>query len=94
MLEVIGLSTWSWIQFRLHERYFLSVCCGSVGIFTVEVELGPAEVKRFKTEGASFIDELAAKIAYSPSQYGSPEARRLLNSPEAQEAVAIWNRRQ
>jgi len=91
MLEVVGLSSWSWVLFRLNDRYLLSVCCGSVGIFTIEVELGSLEVVRYESEGVRFIDELSAKVRENPTQYGSDEARTLLRSPEAEEAVAIWH---
>ena len=91
MLEVVGLSSWLWVLFKLNDRYFLSVCCGSVGIFTIEVELESFEVVRYESEGVQFIDELSAKVRGNPTQYGSAEARALLRSPEAEVAVAAWH---
>ena len=43
---------------------YLSVVCGSVGIFTVEIELTQAEIASFNAIGRTFIDELASGISF------------------------------
>tara|TARA_Y100000782_G_scaffold20628_1_gene21930 strand:+ start:2738 stop:3022 length:285 start_codon:yes stop_codon:yes gene_type:complete len=66
---VLDEQSWSWLLFQNEKNMYLSVVCGSVGIFTVEIELTQAEIASFNAIGRTFIDELASGISFSPDSY-------------------------
>jgi hypothetical protein len=69
MIEVLR-KQWTYILYRAESnKYILSVVCGTVGLFDVDVELSADQVRKFENQGEPFIDELAAKIRYSPTKY-------------------------
>jgi hypothetical protein len=57
----------SW-QYSLHEeneKLFLSVVCGTVAVFTLNIELSEIEKQLFLEKGERYVDELAAEITYN-----------------------------
>jgi hypothetical protein len=51
------------------EELILSVLCGGVGQFGVEIVLNEFERERYKHEGDSFVKELANTVRQSPNTY-------------------------
>lgn len=61
---------WTYILYKTESnKYILSVVCGTVGLFDIDVELSSDQVQKFENQGESFIDEVAAEIRYNPSKY-------------------------
>jgi len=51
------------------NELYLSVVCGSVGLFETNIKLNTSELLSYKERGTSFIDELAEKIRNNPQEY-------------------------
>ncbi len=49
--------------------YILSVVCGTVGIFEVDITLSIDQIKKYENSGEEFLDELAAKVRSNPKSY-------------------------
>ena len=68
MKEIIK-KDWNYSFFEKDSGFILSVICGSVGLFEVNIQLNEEELKQYKIEGAAYIENLARAIQYSPSTY-------------------------
>jgi hypothetical protein len=47
----------------------LSVLCGSVGMFELDIILNQEETGEYNKEGETYIDQLAKQICYSPNDW-------------------------
>ena len=52
-----------------NNEYIFSVVCGTIGIFEVDITLSVDQIKKYENQGEVFLDELAAKVRYSPESY-------------------------
>lgn len=75
-MNPISQEAWSWTLYRDVDALYLSVLCGSVGLYTVDFRLTPEETARFDANGDSFIASLADTVRTSPDLYAQ---RRLRN---------------
>jgi len=69
-VEVIVLAQQNWV-YTFRQRgggYFLSVVCGGVGMYDVEVELTPEFAAQCLADRAN-LDVLSEKIRFSPSKF-------------------------
>ncbi|GMQ63819.1 hypothetical protein [Vallitalea maricola] len=60
------------MEYILYEdkgRYLLSVICGTVGMFEINIYLNQEELEQLKKDGEPFIKALAERIRYSPKNY-------------------------
>lgn len=70
---LLAESDWDWMLFRdAADDLVLSVVCGTIGVFEVEVILDPSQRAAYDAEGTPFLDRLAADIRYSPRKYMAP----------------------
>lgn len=61
---------WSYILYSDRgQDYYLSVLCGTVAQYDINIKLLPDEVQQYKQNGTSFINELAAQIRYNPQAF-------------------------
>lgn len=59
-------------MFTLYDdngHYVLSVVCGGVGMYDVNVPLDSEECASYREEGEAFLETLAYKIARDPNRY-------------------------
>ena len=69
MKEIVK-KNWQYVLYQTEQnKLVLSVVCGSVALYDVDIILNSEEEERFKNEGVKFLDELAAKINYNPSAF-------------------------
>ncbi|KZY35119.1 hypothetical protein A3749_24805 [Oleiphilus sp. HI0078] len=87
-MEKVEIENWSWTLLRHNENFILSVVCGSVGIYTVEVVLSKAEIDHYKAKGVAFIKQLASNIRSNPE---SSKSKSLGASPIAKELEIALN---
>jgi len=78
-MEKILEKPWTYILQRNCSIYFLSVVCGTVGVYNMNIELTQEEESHFKARGATYIAELAAAISSKPQAYED----RHIELPEA-----------
>ena len=53
----------------------LSVLCGGIGVYEVAIRLTEEEATRFAEEGATFIQDLAYRVARNPDAFADREVR-------------------
>jgi len=68
MIE-IKYKPWEYKFFENNKKLYLSVVCGSVALFEINIELNEDEVLMYGEKGIDYIDELAKRIQISPSDY-------------------------
>ncbi|WP_353777156.1 hypothetical protein [Winogradskyella sp. 3972H.M.0a.05] len=51
------------------NEHILSVVCGTVGLYEVEVILTANQVEAYKSKGESMLDEIAEAIRKNPQHY-------------------------
>jgi len=70
--ERVAESTWDWILYREPGgRLVLSVVCGTVALWEVEVEVGPGLRAAYEAEGLEPIRRFAREVTEHPSRYGA-----------------------
>ncbi len=61
---------WNYRLFKnSSDEYVLSVLCGTIGLYEVDVKLTSKQIEDYETYGEKIIDELAQKIRNNPSSY-------------------------
>ncbi|MET7030094.1 hypothetical protein [Sediminicola luteus] len=58
---------WEYTLYENDGAFILSVICGSVALYTINVELNELEKNTFFELGNSFIEDFAEKIRQNPS---------------------------
>lgn len=62
--------TWSYILYQTDDNnLILSVVCGTVGLYDVNIQLNDEEKDKFEKDGTEFIDELALDVSSNPPKY-------------------------
>ncbi len=65
---IIAQVPWGYTLYKVADQYILSVVCGTIAIYSLEIPLDARETAQ-ALEGTASLDALAAKIQYSPSSY-------------------------
>ena len=68
-LNEVASSNWKYILYRYNDDFVLSVLCGTVGVFDVNIELDKEEKAKYLSEGIDFINNLSYKVSGSPTSY-------------------------
>lgn len=70
MKEILAQKKWVYTLFKTDAGMFLSVVCGGVAMFNVDVLLSSAEAEQALQDNG-FLDSLAEKIRCNPKKYMS-----------------------
>ncbi len=70
LTEVLN-KNWTYKLYEVNGNHLLSVVCGTVGIFDINIFLDSREYLEYKEKGEDIIDKLAEKIRCSPDDYRS-----------------------
>ncbi len=89
-MQVVAEETWSWMLFAAGERLLLSVVCGTVAIYTLDLELNAAEVAEYRAAGNAAVARLAAAVQDSPKRFWDRRFADLDRLPGYDAAVAAW----
>ncbi len=89
-MEVVAESNWRWMLFSTGDNYILSVLCGSVGLYTRDVELTTNELSEYATSGDKAIENLAVEISRNPSMFESRHIPSFATNEEARRAAKEW----
>ncbi|WLQ15981.1 hypothetical protein O5O45_08650 [Hahella aquimaris] len=68
MKEIVSQKKWVYTLYRTEDGLLLSVVCGGVAMFEVEVLLSKEEAFQVQRD-EGFLDLLAEKIRNNPKQY-------------------------
>lgn len=88
-MKVIAESTWSWLLYADGECRWLSVVCGTVGLYELVIELD-ADERALIASDANQVEQLARSICGAPMRYRSRHQAELLDSEAAHRALVEW----
>ncbi|RRJ86694.1 hypothetical protein EG240_15855 [Paenimyroides tangerinum] len=71
MRKEIIKKDWDYNFYKNEDKYILSVLCGTVGLFEINIQLSKDEISVYKEKGETYIDELAKSIQNSPSSFSN-----------------------
>ena len=80
----------SWLLFQNTNDMYLSVVCGTVGMFTVEIQLTNLEASSYKSTGKSYIDQLASSIREKPDYFTPRIVANFRTKFNVTEALSKW----
>lgn len=93
-MHVIAEEPWVWMLFEEGQKQYLSVACGSVGIFTTDIALSQDELVRVVHEGRTFISLLAAQVHNNPAHFASRHIKAFHVWETSKLAAAAWRAKQ
>jgi hypothetical protein len=88
-MKVLAEESWSWMLFEHDGAWFLSVLCGTVGLYSVDFRLSEAEVARIHASGNAAVAELAREVAGQPSSYLARHVPGFSDFPEHHVALQV-----
>jgi len=68
-MEEIYKKKWSYIFYFDKGKYFLDVVCGTIGTYTILIQLNNSEIENYKNQGLTYIDLLVEKIQENPNDF-------------------------
>ena len=89
-MRVVDEEPWSWMLLAEGERRFLSVLCGTVAQYDIDLELTAAEIARLDAGGRQAADEFARAVAHSPKEYWPRHLRDFGGRAAVTAAIAAW----
>jgi hypothetical protein len=90
-MKVVAEEPWAWMLFSNEDgALFLTVMCGSVGLYSVDFLLTDNEAARFSATGRSALEALARDVSYQPSKYEGRHIANFTDLPGRKEAVSSW----
>jgi len=89
-MKVVGEECWSWMLFEEMDSLYLSVVCGSVGLFTRNIALNEEEKRNYESEGFEFIKRLSEMIRMNPNDYAKRHIKCFDDLENTKEAATAW----
>ena len=86
-MQVLSKENWSWTLYKNESAYYLSVICGSVGIYSIEIELSKEEILEFENVGIEYIKSLASMVRFNHKPFEKrslPDFRSISGVKEAE----------
>ncbi len=80
-MKILEKVNWGYILFETEDGIFLSVVCGTVGIFQTVICLNKEEVQSYNRE-PDFVKKLADKICSNPHAYKSRHITKKFEFPK------------
>ncbi|CAM3251204.1 hypothetical protein VINE108274_23670 [Vibrio neptunius] len=80
----------SWLLFQHTNDMYLSVVCGTVGMFTIEIQLTHSEASSYKLTGKSYIAQLASSIRAKPEYFTLRKVANFRTDFNVTEALSEW----
>jgi hypothetical protein len=89
-MEIIAQEQWAWTLFQEEAEFFLSVLCGTVGLYEVVLKLSPSEATMASNREA--LNELASKVRSQPKSFAHRQVANF-DVAAAQQATTAWQRK-
>ncbi len=68
-MQVLESSPWDWMLFRDEGKLFFTVLCGSVAMYSLDIQLSESEVTEYDNRNREALVSLATKIRMNPESY-------------------------
>jgi hypothetical protein len=90
-MKVVAEEPGAWILFRSEDAdLYLTVMCGTVGLYSVDLQLADTEAADFTASGRPAIEALARDVSYKSCNYQGRHIANFTDLPGIKEAVASW----
>ena len=90
-MKVVAEEPWAWMLFSDEGvGLYLTVMCGTVGLYSVDFQLADDEAADFTTSGRSAIEALARDVSYQSSKYQGRHIAHFDDLPGIKQAVSAW----
>ncbi|HEY1137432.1 MAG TPA: hypothetical protein VGE64_08065 [Xanthomonadaceae bacterium] len=90
-MKVVAEEPWAWMLFSERDgALFLSVLCGSVGLYSINFQLNEIETGSFTANDRSAVEALARDVSHHPSRYTRRHIADFTDLTGMKEAVSIW----
>ena len=89
-MRVIEESNWSWILYQDEDAYFLSVLCGGVAMYTIDIQLSSREALQYERNGHAYVKDLAKSLRQSPTKHSERHLQLFGEDEGAKLAVQQW----
>ena len=87
-MQVLESSSWDWMLFKNGEKLFIKVLCGSVGMYSVDIQLSESEITDYANRNREALASLATKIRMNPENYSDRHIKNFDSNLAASMAVA------
>lgn len=74
-MEEVSRKHWDYILCRDGESLILSVVCGTVGIFEVNIKLDDIEARHYAEQGEAYLVMLVQSVRNNPNVYASRQIK-------------------
>ena len=91
-MRVLGEETWAWMLFEDETSKYLSVVCGSVGIYDTCFALSEFEVAEFFARGNASLSQLARSVSQHPATFQHRHLQNFRDISGVREAIAAWRK--
>jgi hypothetical protein len=90
-MKVIAEEPWAWMLFSNEDgALYLTAMCGTVGLYSVDLQLSDSEAADFLAIGRSAIEAMARDVSYQSSKYQARHIAGFHDLPGIKEAVSSW----
>ncbi|MCW5698761.1 MAG: hypothetical protein KIT00_02855 [Rhodospirillales bacterium] len=89
-VKVEAEEPWSWMLYADGSARFLSVVCGTVGLYEIDLALDAEEVAQYGREGVAFIARLAAAVMSAPGDFQLRHLEDFHARPDVRAAITAW----
>lgn len=90
-MNAIPLLSNAWVLYELEQPYrlVLSVLCGGVALYELNIELTHEEREEYMAAGAVVLEALADKVRTQPHRFQSHHVKLTSNDPDRQKAALL-----
>ena len=81
-MQVLESSPWDWMLLRSEGKLFFTALCGSVGMYSLDIQLSESESIDYDNRNRAALVSLATKIRMNPESYSD---RHIKNFRDHQE---------
>lgn len=89
-MRMLAESTWNWQLYEDGPDLFLSVLCGSIGLYERCIQLSETQKHTYHQEGEKVLNELAASLRHRKEPHPQ-DAAHFYQRPGLQEALEKWH---
>lgn len=90
-MKVVAEEPWAWMLFSDEAgTLFLTVMCGTVGLYSVDFRLTDSEAASFSAADRSVLESLARDVSYQSSKYQGRHIDNFTDLPGVKGAVSSW----
>lgn len=90
-MKILDEEHWAWMLYADEKQLYLSVLCGTVGLYEVNLRLTESEKTAYQRDGRAYLEQLARQVANDPHKaYQERHLATFNDLPGVKEATRQW----